>query len=298
MDLSAKLLQCREMNPERPPNWRWERAVILSDRDTATRSIDDDFIKEVVKFHKDLKTKEDEELYKKYGPLYQCHYFWFSNSLTKSLLEAYILSDTDKSVIAENFGWSTDESEKVIDIYEKLFFDVRSRLKFDPFILANVIKLTEHYTLPTDDQIYKMLAYVGYKKKIGPLFLQAYVNMDSMDEKSAAWFNSFIREHITRKTARSLFRHDPAYNEGLRQLIDVYTSTQKFELDKAIKGSDEVKTSELEERMVNALKISAAGVKDRLDSPIVLSASEEIAEAINNQIIEQTKSKKKEDTKQ
>lgn len=271
------LIQLREICADRPPNWRWERAKLLeSNSRSVSRSTEDPIVVDIRNYLKDLhKGDSPERLIEKYPLIYEVGRIYEISGNTRWMLEALIMANTSKEVIAERFGYG-DYGIQVIEAYEKCIFDVRSRLKADAFILADILGTTiNSRIIPTDEKIWKALGWVGFRKNYGTALLDGYINIEDMPEAVKKWYDKFIECQFTRKTLGSLFKFDPINTPELVEVMKVFTDTKRYELDARIKGAA-TSDSEIEESqrsLLSSLQISVVQISKATDKPNAIEVS-------------------------
>ena len=234
-----------------------------------------------------------EELAQKFPVLYEVHYIYEEAKTTRWLLEGFIMSGISAEEIADQFGWETTE---IVETYELCKFDVRGRLKTAAFVLSHVLGGGGDCTqVISDDRIYKMLGWIGYKKGLGPVILDGYINLDVMDAETQDFYHDMITNQLTRKTVRALLKFDTAKSKGIMELVDAYQSNQKLLMEKKERGLSSANSEQDRDTktLVETLGLIPASLEQR-NTPIQLEprADEAVVAEINQQLLEEAKQKK------
>ena len=180
-------------NPWRPVDAWWQRATNIMERGEPSTSVDRDsgpgcrWIKQAQRFQFALREAvsypQQKQLIVDFPAIYFAHRFLAATSaqnLTlRSGIEARILARQSDSEIAQANGCRTE----VIEAYEALFFNVRSRLNRRDFILNSVLGLTHDQDLTNQQggRLWKLVGYLG-----GPHVLDAVISRAS----GATWVHS------------------------------------------------------------------------------------------------------------
>lgn len=164
----------RKNSPERPADWRWQRAGELIDSGTPVRrDRDNDGIREIQRFRVAAERARTPQhhaaLSELYPALYEAWALYTSNSRrTRWELEARLLSGESKESIARKLATSGD----VVTAYEQYFFNVYDRLDAPSYIVHHVLKKSVQAGLAERayDILWKMYGYWS-----GPATLDAVV---------------------------------------------------------------------------------------------------------------------------
>lgn len=263
MTTETLLINLREINEERAPDWRWRRAILLEERQSPIRNIEDEMVSKLRKYIREVKLgRETEELAYNYPIFYEVNRIYSDAKATRWLLEALIMANTPPQEIANRFGWKHLGVNLVL-AYEALKFDVRSRLKFDAFVLSTILGITEVGQLPpSEERVYKVLGWIGMRKEVGTALLDGYINLEAMTEEVKKWYDQFVDHQLTRRTVRSLFKFDPMQSPQLVNLIGVWNEHQKLVMERRIQGLG-VESSELENAqstLIQSLSMTVADI--------------------------------------
>ncbi len=266
------LTSYRELNPDRPPDWRWQRCILLETKNVKTKEFDDKITLQVRKY---LKAKKQgitsEQLCNKFPVLYEVDRIYTASSTVRWTLEALIMANLKPSEIAERFGWGK-QGKKIIEMYERVRFDVRPRLKFDSFILSSVLgQVLSGNIVPSDEKIWKMLAWVGGRREMGSALLDGYLNIEHMTSEVKRWYDSFIDNQFTRKTIRALFKFDPVNTPQIMEIMKMYNDNRRIDIERTVnnlnKGEDDT-GNEYAQLVKKTLSITVANVNKVADSSI------------------------------
>jgi hypothetical protein len=155
-------------NPLRPPNWQWQRAtqLIREGRRIPRRNADADLVR-MVHFLRQRSgrysrwSNSESEQIKRDRHLYRAFELYESTDakymITRDEIEARILANESPGDIAARIGYEIP----VIDTFELMFFDVRTRLSRPSYILHHVIGPEVHRQLSSRDYrtIWKLFGY-------------------------------------------------------------------------------------------------------------------------------------------
>jgi hypothetical protein len=162
----------------RAPDWRWKRATHCREKRKRLKPADSDsFLVEALRFsneyfaRRESDTFDELDIYEDYPLMHQA-YTLYSKDGASDLrweVEARLLSGQTDEEIAK----LTSASPEVIDLYEKVFFNVRDRLDSSSYIIQVVMGRSIHQGVSDRDYdlIWKMYGYHG-----GPDILSAFIN--------------------------------------------------------------------------------------------------------------------------
>lgn len=288
-DHSYDLFELRASNPERPPNWRWQRANIIFQNKAQGGFIgEEQIICDTIEFLRHRKkTTSYEKSSGNYPVLFEVNRLVAGVSASKWLIEALILGDVAPEAIAEKIGWGTDPFwVSVIKAYETMCFDVRSRIKSDFYVLTNIIGMPDGTIGKSEERVWKALSWIGMRKKLGTALVDAYINIDAMPETSRKWFEKFVDNQITRKAARSLLRFDPLGNKNMIEFLRNYSDMRKLDLQQEAAGRETTSsdTNQQQKRLLDGLTLSTAKITQVANSHIEPRAHDIISQEIEQSI--------------
>ena len=152
------------MQMNQSPNWRWDRARdLVGKKLSPRRSRDDKFISRAYKYLRRYRTdnpRVEEQLATAYPDIHKAKLLYEDvYSGTRWIFEAGVMARQDVKFLAEYLN--TEAS--VLEMYEKLFFDVRDALDHKGCIFSNVLMpLFKSGAKPKDpDFAWKLIAYEG-----------------------------------------------------------------------------------------------------------------------------------------
>jgi len=287
------IVSLREINPDRPADWRWQRAILSEGKNFKSKSFDDKDVTQIVKY---LRSKKQgltsEELCRKFPVLYEVDRIYTAASTLRWTLEAFIMANMKPQEISERFGWGST-GVKIINLYERVRFDVRARLKFDSFILASVLgQVLNGTVIPSDEKIWKMLAWVGGRRQMGSALLDGYLNIEHMPKEVRKWYDTFIDHQFTRKTIRALFKFDPVSSPQVLEIVRMHNENRKLDMELAINGKgNEDDNSEYAGFVKKHLAVFVANVNKVADSsiePRAFGGAQDpgVEQALSNQVVE------------
>jgi hypothetical protein len=155
----------------RPVDWRWAKVRTLRDRPHLPLNLEEPLLEQASSFAHELEQgaveshctepKERNDLRDAYA------IFAGDQPGQRGILEAWLLTGLSDEDIAAKTG----QPASVIQMYEKLFFDVRDRLSYRSFVSLHVLNL---YPTPAADlaSVLKFYAYNG-----GPVVLDYLVDL-------------------------------------------------------------------------------------------------------------------------
>lgn len=197
-----------QLDPFRPVDWRYRRAEYLRIKGKYKRKlpVEDSYVllaKKFLNLKEKAGTEYDHEkiAIKMPGLYYALEIYQRTESADKYILEARILADTPIKDIVKKNGYAPE----IIFWYEKIFFDVRSKLEQRDYIISRVLGPAVHRGLMSRDfdLLLKLYALIG-----GPLVVDALVEQRSglthrpkSEKELDVFFNSDCASTIKRNAA-------------------------------------------------------------------------------------------------
>lgn len=225
------------LNPNRPANWRWERARWLREKSRYVRKgYDDDYVQMARRFQCDqAKCRFDadfERLARRYPGIFWAHDIYNRQNDTRWLIEASLLAGMPLSQLAE---FCKTDIPTVI-WYESLFFDVLKHLHNEMWIVSVVMGSAVHFGLQEReyDLLWKMVGY-----GLGPLYLRAFVfsfrgvrvtEIDQVDASTDAWIDRQTRK----KTAIGIQTMPVYHNQAV--IFEAWSRARELELTRTGAG--------------------------------------------------------------
>lgn len=238
------LMSYRPNTPQRPVDWAWRRLVIYADLDLAFNRHKLIFnqknhpkklkaVSEAYGFLRSLQRDVKlDEIADKYPVAYETFFIANETTTTRWAIEAFILAGLDNKEIAQKLGYEDDFGAQVIEAYETLRFDVRSRMEFDAFINEHVLNVTATGQLPsTEDKLWKLFGWLGYKNDMGTTLLDGYMTLNIMPKEIQDWYARFINSHVTRRTTSAIIKMDPVKNPEVMELLKVNNDNRRLEIE-------------------------------------------------------------------
>jgi len=307
--MENELVNLRELNEERPLDWRWLRALQLESRNTRIKELEDPEVTHIRKFLRDLSSGIDSEvLCTKHPVLFEVHRIYNSASTTRWTLEALVMANVPPIEICAKFGWSTKTGIKLIKTYENCKFDIRSRLKYEAYVMSNVlgtISNSMNNVQPAEEKIWKLLAWIGYRKNYGTSLLDGFINLDNMPDDVKVWYDKFITNQFTRRTVRGLIKFDPIYMPQMVDMLKLHNDNKRLEMEQHANGIS-TGTSELESAqrdLINSLettvlevnKVRVSAIEPRasqvFNDEIELALTKQVQDALSNRPLLEEKPK-------
>lgn len=173
------MIQYHRFNPFRPAAWRWERARTMREKKIRmSRDPDDRYVNKAYKFQAKLaRCKEDIdrwELMERYPDIYAAYLIYSRGGgeerhPLRYAIEARILAGQTAEQIASLIGIEPT----IIDLYEKIFFNVTEKLRNTDYIMTCVLGPSVHSGLSDRDYdlLWKLFGYL-----YGPTVLDAFIH--------------------------------------------------------------------------------------------------------------------------
>lgn len=269
------MIQYHPSYPMRPVDWRWERARIIREtqKKISRKSKEDDFTVLALRFQKKLfKCKNDYDrfdLIDKHPDIYFAYAIHNEDDkkiTIRSEIEARILANETSEKIADRCGCSIE----TIDLYEKLFFNVREKLKNTTYILHQVMGPAIHKGMYERDHdlLWKLYGYFCGSAVLDAL-TTTFTNpvKPETPEQVDALFVDDTRAVMRRKAAIAA-RTVSVNDQTQLRILEIYA--QFLEIEKEAEGgaSGESLIMNNIETMMLALPwatgSNAAGVNNRL----------------------------------
>lgn len=238
----AELTDLSKYDPFIAPNWRWERArALLSKNRYATKSRDDKFVMLAKKFqsaHDRCKTELDfDRLARRFPGIWFAMKTYFADrGDTRWSIEARVLAGQSSVEIADRMGVVAD----TVAWYEKLFFDVRPKLKNPDYIVNIVMRGAIHHGLRYRDYdlLWKLFGYYG-----GPFVLDAMISTSltktkpSSKETVQAFLDEDVKGGLKRQAAISARVLAPDNPISCQVILE--THSKLLEIEKEAEGNSQ-----------------------------------------------------------
>lgn len=292
-NLNLSFVSLRAENPDRPVDWRWGRGTLLCDRNAPILSGEDPDVVKVWAYLRDLKSgMGPEKLASRHPDLFTVATIHSEAGATRHTLEALVMAGLSNEEIAERFGWTDPKGPARVGLYCSLKFDIRPRLKFDAFIYTKVLQINEGATIWSEERVWKLLAWIGNRRKIGSALLDAYFDMDAMPLELRQWFQAFIDQQLTRKTVRGMLRFDPLSNPNMIELLRVYQDARKLELASEAQGADVAlsESAKIQATLIQSLQLTTSQISKALPSGIEPRANDVVRMEMEAALQEQVNS--------
>lgn len=278
----------RPNNPMRPPDWRWRRALHLTPNHLPTR-FEDKYIIEAIKFIRAERNGVSSAILSSHFPIiYEVSRIFMNGDHVRHIIEALILANTPPQEILRRFGWSDEDGQKIVETYEALFFDVRTRLSFDGFIRTYVLGGGALSCANSEDNILKSLGYMGFRKKVGHALVDCYLDLDVLSGDVRKWFESLIDSQFTKKTLRAVMKGDPLRSPLLMDAMRAHNENRRIALEQRIKGIEINSDGDKRQaELLEALQITAASITDVMHSSIEGQIARQLPELSEDKIANQ-----------
>jgi len=237
------MIQFHANNPFRPANWRWERARLL--REKLIRGVHsqnlDPWINQAYRFQVKLARCRDDadrwDLMERWPDIYQAYLIYTQSgnderNPLRFAIEARLLASESSSRIGELSGIPA----VVIELYERLFFNVKEKLDNPDYIVNCIIGPSVHSGLSDRDYdlLWKLLGYL-----YGPIILNSFIHSSgaSFRPASQAEVDSCLAEdmkHSLRRKATVIARTFSINPFSQSELLNVYA--RFLELERTMDG--------------------------------------------------------------
>lgn len=214
--------QFQQFNPFRDPQWRYERCLKLVEHRprplNASPRRDDEYVRRYRKFLLRFLRDESEEARAALFPLDPAIFYahlihHHPDREWRSIVQARLLTGATDEEIA-HMGATLPET---INLYERLFFNVRDRLDNKDWIVKTILgtatqRSANRYDTTTDHQrdlLYKLFGYFG-----GPVILDVIISgFASRDLPQSAkhvsgWFDRTLKTLIKRRATTEAHRFE------------------------------------------------------------------------------------------
>lgn len=214
--------------PNRPPNWRWERAKWLNDSGKyVKKSKEDPYVIAAQKFQKRLlKCKSDiYEVYlsEKFPGIYWAHRIYNDEQhVTKYQIEARLLAGDDPERITKRCFLNSPE---IVLWYERLFFNISDAMDSLDYLCGVVIGRAIYYGV-TDrdyDVLWKLYALASRGQ---PEILDDLLTPIG-NRTAVSFFSDDIKNNISRKAAITSRTMSSSFNQQV--ILDIHTRLKELE---------------------------------------------------------------------
>lgn len=281
------LAQLTQENPRRPVDWRWRRATQMQGVGRkASGRFGDALVTRVIKYLIAKKGGADSEhLASRWPDVYEIDTIGSASSVERWMLEGLILANEPIEAIADQYGLSTH----AVGLYEKCFFDVRTRLTKTFFIFGQVLDtaVNGEFDDTNKDKWWKVLGYHGYRCKLGSAILKSEWDYDILPEAVKNWFDGVITSKLTKRGAMAVSSRR-MNSEVASFILDNYWNANRAETERiAASGARPGITSDSKTQgMLEALTLTVASVTDVKTDHVEQRANDRLAKELEQVGIE------------
>lgn len=195
--------------------------------------------------------------------MYEAFRIATESSTVRWMLEALVMADLQSDQICDRFGW-VGSSASVVQVYEEVFFDVRSRLKRSAYVMSHLIDMgAVHGGSAPDHLMWRLTAWQGMRAGRGAELFDAYVEASPLDSQSQEWLDNMIRGQLTRRAARTSLRlsglEDPERAVDLIR-TDIDVRREDALARTKLPGGSDAADSSRRKALIDALSISVADI--------------------------------------
>jgi hypothetical protein len=270
-------------DPQRSPEWRWELISLLREGARTRGVYRDDLINLSVRLLRAYDRCENEldiaRLRARDPDFFHAYQIQTSSSLQfKEELKSRILANESREAISEKCSVSL----RTLELFEEIYFDVRSRLKSAGFIVHKVIGENIQYGL-TERLITKLWCWVGYMYGAHALDWLIYHNSRGPQTLEISQLKEGVKEEIMSSMLRKQFIASKTIPVSLNTqipLLDMFLRKQELDVEAennnvGIMGVDENLASLFQLVKTVPLQIGSK----------VFTRHSEIVESIQNNIV-------------
>lgn len=208
----------------KPATWRWDRARTLSEqkRKVGIKTVDDDLTCEATRYlYKKRGGSEAADLAKEFPYIYEADVIYMESSVDRWTLEALTIARESQEKIAAYTGAPVE----LVDTFEKLFFDVRSRLNNPGFVNMRILGNNMREVGFNDpDGMWKIIGYSG-----GPQMLYAMWSCKLPAPNIIDWYKGMRKWELLQASARvAKSRIANAFNSA--EIVDAAFKVDEMEM--------------------------------------------------------------------
>ena len=213
-------------DPLRPVCWRWEAAKALASSAGKRKKGSDKLIEDAADFVLAIRRRTAgltaerprvipmEEIRREYPDISTASDIMSGGSFIKYAIEAYVMARAEAEEIARRIGCPVS----VIKTYEDLFFDIRSRLDNDLFVInATMGTFVAGGKVDEKDVVWKALGYF-YGKDV----VDAFVSIKPISPEVLGAIRDMISSQLSRRVVSTLVSRN-VDNEKISDIIVGYS---------------------------------------------------------------------------
>ncbi len=242
----------------RPPNWRWREASWVLRHGGDCHYIRDRLVWRTVYYQRACAaTSSEDDLFTAFPGMYRVHHLWRSvGDLQRCYLEALLLTSEPLEKVAQIMM----HAPKDVDLYERIFFNVRPYLNNKFYIYATVFKDMLAGGL-SPDQTGLLLAYAAYHG--GVEAMEDLMGLDRVDDESAQDHRSNTADHFRDIRYWQAVHMVEMNNYNQIKLINSHDQKKIGEEDKAVDNEAPSVRGAVND-LIKGVKISVHTVEDAL----------------------------------
>ncbi len=200
------------------PKWRWERVKFLCDRNKKPTKYDDKYINDGYKYLRRYLhgSAGHYRLQREYPALWAAHQLHEESTGPRWLIEAGVVADKSPTELSLFLGCS----DRIIDIYEAYFFDIRNALVYEGYMRSRVllpIEQGKELDLGDYDLTWKTIAYFG-----GWDLLTEITSMRSWSQETEEKVFDMIKSGVSRKALLASNSSQMTMRDS-RDIIEAYS---------------------------------------------------------------------------
>ncbi len=288
------MLQYHPDHPLRPTDWRWERARVIRESGNKFKSKrkEDNWVRAAYKFQKDLEACRSDydkyELMERYPDIYFAYAIRGNDdkkTLTvRSEIEARLLANESNETLADRCGCTAG----TVECFEKLFFNVREKLKNTTYILHQALGPAIYKGLHEreHDLLWKLYGYFCGSYVIDAL-TTTFTKSDKPDSKEQvdALFIDDTKQVMRRKAA--IAARTVGVNEFTQlRLLEIYAQFLEIEKDADGSGSGESLILDNIKSMMGGLPWATGTNAEEQKNTVVVVYDNNHAELRANEVLE------------
>lgn len=233
------------------PAWRWTHVEKFSRAGALPRSVGaaDPLVREAYDYHRRwiAASQENdvtalERLEADYPAISQAHTLFINvRNTARWTVEAFITGNATPAEVKAHYPID----ERVVEVYEYLFYDVREYLVHPMFVMTQLVgPLTAGRAVGSTEQQWKLIAYLG-----GAKMLRCFMNAEPFDSKDASIVQAMFRKQVAHNALQAAMFHSTPNKWNAIDLQDLH-----------IRYEDGQRASELLGSMATPMESHAQGV--------------------------------------
>jgi hypothetical protein len=224
-------------NPRRPVDWRWHRASLAAHGDypLSRRRDGDVWVARVAKFIREQNSCNTEldmaYLTERHPTLYWAYDIWHtledSGNPVRSEVEARLLADDS----TENIARRVNTDVEIINVYERVFFNVREKLVNRGYLMHCVLGPAVHVGFQSNeyDLVWKLFALLGGPMAVDLMIDQSVGHARPDRASDLKYFVADVAQNDLRRVAMLALKTLRINNFNAMEIIDKFLKLVELE---------------------------------------------------------------------